>query len=75
MCVTVGFTEEREAFYILARQIFRKVILLDESRLFSRWPKSAAVLCKMFTGADKLIKNCEEGKAKFSESKILENKA
>jgi len=26
MCVTVGFTEEREAFYILARQIFRKVI-------------------------------------------------
>jgi len=33
-----GWVQEREAFYILARQILRKVILLDESRLLNRWP-------------------------------------
>ena len=52
--------QEREAFYILARQIFRKVILLDERRLLARWPKSAKVLRKMFNGVENLIKNWDD---------------
>jgi len=67
--------QEREAFYILARQIFRKVILLDESRLLFRWPKSAQVLRKMFNVAENLIKNWDDFNAEFAGSATLRNKA
>jgi len=67
-------SREREAFYILARQIFRKVILLDESRLLTRWPKSAKVLRKMFNGVENLIKNWDDFNAEFKESATLRDK-
>jgi len=66
------------ASYILARQIFRKVILLDKSRILTRWPKSGAanaVLRKMFNVADKLINNWEDFKAEFAKSTTLGHKA
>jgi len=70
-----GWIQEREGFYILARQIFRKVMLLDESWLLVRWTKSGAVLRKMFNAADKLINIWEAFDGEFTKNTTLENKA
>jgi len=48
---------------------------LDESRLLAQWPKTGAVLRKMFNVADKLIINWENFKAEFAENATLKNKA
>ena len=72
MCVTCKSRSVK--FYILARQIFRKVILLDENRLLTRWPKSAKVLRKMFNGVENLIKNWDDFNAEFKESATLRDK-
>ena len=72
MCVTCKSRSVK--FYILARQIFRKVILLDENRLLTRWPKSVKVLRKMFNGVENLIKSWDDFNAEFKESATLRDK-
>jgi len=72
MCVTGKSRSVRLSISSLDR--FRKIILLDESQLLARWPKSSAVLRMMFNSADKLIKNWEAFKDKFAEKPTLKNK-
>jgi len=51
------------------------VILLDESQLLLRWPKSAQILRKMFNVTENLIKNWDDFNTEFAESAPLRNKA
>mmetsp|Transcript_99564 Transcript_99564/g.160525 ORF Transcript_99564/g.160525 Transcript_99564/m.160525 type:complete len:125 (+) Transcript_99564:559-933(+) len=67
-------TVEREAFYILARQIFLKNILADSAALKKRWPVDASEMMTMYLIAENLVNVWDVIKDEFKKTKTLKDK-
>ena len=66
--------EEREAFYILARQILLKTILADSGALKKRWPVDASEIQTMYLIAENLVIGWDVIKDELKKTKTLKDK-
>ena len=62
------------AFYILARRIFLKNILVDSAALKKRWPVDASEILIMYLIAENLVNVWGVIKDEFKKTKTLKDK-
>jgi len=65
---------EWEAFYILARRIFLKNILVDSAALKKRWPVDASEILTMYLIPENLVNVWDVIKDEFKKTKTLKDK-
>ena len=63
-----------EAFYILARRIFLKNILVDSVALKKRWPIDASGILTMYLIAENLVNVWDVIKDEYKKTKTLKDK-